>query len=39
VGPGYYRFVERLIREQWTFKGVPIKVSFRNKGSRDQISK
>jgi len=35
VGDGYKRFLENRLREQFGFKGVPIKLVFRKK-SRDK---
>lgn len=32
----YRRFLERMVREHWGFKGVPVTIVFKSKGGRDK---
>ncbi|MBK9099625.1 MAG: ribosome biogenesis GTPase Der [bacterium] len=36
VGDNYKRFLEKLIRSQWGFNGVPMTLSFKSKSSKDE---
>ena len=36
VGDNYKRFLEKLIRSKWGFKGVPMTLSFKSKSSRQE---
>ena len=36
VGDNYKRFLEKLIRHEWGFKGVPMTLSFKSKSSKQE---
>ena len=36
VGDNYKRYLEKLIRSQWGFKGVPMTLSFKSKSSKNE---